>query len=297
MAIQREFEFKYEGGDTIDVNTLLTSQFHFLAIINEIQRELHADSQISIKIKAFTPGSFVVQLVIEASWVANLFTVPNATLLLDTVATFASIVELHKMLKGKKATHVQEKGDHLEIKSAGQTIQIQNAVFNIYKNNNVVNGAIQKNFEMLDQDEDVKGITIRDSKTKKRILNVARKDFADLSTPNSYLSRDTTEEIHPEETLFIKKPHLFPEKNKVWVWEFIHKGRDIKAKISSAELKRAVDEGFKVGQGDRLVGDLKIGYKWNEKFMTYVEDNRFELVKVHYFIERSKQQKIKFDQY
>lgn len=35
---QSVFEFKYDGNNFIDLNTLITSQFHFLATFNELQK-------------------------------------------------------------------------------------------------------------------------------------------------------------------------------------------------------------------------------------------------------------------
>ncbi len=93
-----ELEFRYLGGNYIDINTLLTSQFHFLSIVNELQKELHPNNRINIKIGAFKEGSFVVKLLMESTWVANLLHQDNGAVISDIFATFKDIIAVYKLL-------------------------------------------------------------------------------------------------------------------------------------------------------------------------------------------------------
>lgn len=293
MKQQKQFEFKYQGENFIDLNTLITSQFHFLAAVNEIQKELYPDVELKLRVGAFSEGSFVVDLLMETSWADHLFNRDNIYLLTEIVGGFASLVAVHKYLKGRKADKVEEKGDDVEIRVDGDknSITIDKRVFNIYKNNVTINKSIQQNFEMLEEDDEINGVEIlsRDEDKKEPIMTVARDEFKELAHQNPYLSRDTMEETHKNQNLFIRKANLMPEKDRVWKWEFIHKGRDISANLSDRNFALKINDGLRVGQGDRLVADLKIKYKFSEQFNTFIESGSYEVVLVHDLIPRNDQ--------
>ena len=300
---QKEYEFSYAGGNYIDVNTLLTSQFHFIAIINELQKELYPDTKLNIKIKGFKEGSFVVQLVIDSTAIFNLLSSHPVLAIEGVLAGFASIITIYKGLQGEKAKEIQEDGNNVTIilqqnnttNNIVNNITVNKEVFEIYKNNITINNAIQKNFELLEADRDITGIKITETIDKKDIVEVPQEDFHILATPNKYLDKDTNEEINRNQILYVKRPDLFPVKNRIWVWEFLHKGRDIKAKIVDRDFEKLINGGLKLGQGDRIEADLKIFYKWDEKFMTYIESNKFEVVKIHKTISRPDQSTFTFN--
>jgi len=287
---QSAFEFKYDGDNFIDLNTLITSQFHFLATFNELQKELYPDASVKIKVGAFKEGSFILELLSETTWIENLFSNDNVEVAAKVLGGFGSILTIRKLLKGKKAEKVEEKNGNVEVTIGdGNTITVSNAVFNIYQNSTVVNKAIEKNFELLNNDTEIEGIKITEVKgnARKDILNVERTSFEDVSKPNEYLDRSQTENTLFNERVFIKKPNLYPQKNRVWKWEFLHRGRDIKAKIIDKEFLRDINNGLRVGQGDRLIVDLRVYYKFDKRFNTWVEANRFDIIKVHNFEERT----------
>jgi hypothetical protein len=291
MIKEKDFEFSYQGENSIDVNTLLTSQFHFVASLSAIQKELFPEVELKIKIAAFKEGSFVVQLMMETAWLQQMFTKENASVIAEILGAFVSITAIHKYLKGKKPDTIKENGDVVEIGRNGNLspIIINKQVYNIYKHNTIVSSSIQKNFEVLDKDPQIEGIEIRPQGETKPILSIHQSEFAELAQPNPFLDKEQNEELHVNETVYIKKPNLMPEKNKVWNWELIHKGRDIKAKITDRSFESQINSGLRVAQGDRLVVDLKIFQKWHEQFSTFVESGRFEIMKVHQLIERPKQ--------
>lgn len=299
MKQQRQFKFKYGGDNFIDLNTLLTSQFHFLAAVNELQKELYPEVDLKLRVGAFSDGSFIVDLFMESHWRDHLFNRDNAALLLDIVGGFASLVTIHSYLKGGKADGVEEGKDKVTIHVRGNnnTITVDKRVFNIYKENVTISKAIQQNFEMLSEDAEIESVEITDVSdgVEEPLLHVEREEFADLAAPNAYMDRDTMEEVHPRQVLFIKKPNLMPEKDRLWKWEFVHKGRDITAKVTDHLLAQKINEGLRVGQGDRLVADLKIGYKFSKQYNTYVESNAYEVVQVHELKHRDEQGTIPFD--
>lgn len=294
----KKFEFKYNGENFIDLNTLLTSQFHFLASVNEIQKELYPEVELKLKVGSFSEGSFVVDLLMESSWVDSLFNKDNAIFLTKIISAFGSLVTIHKYLKGRKADKIEEKNNEVTIKVEGEnnTVTIDKAVFNIYKENVTINKSIQQNFELLENDEEIQGVEIKEQgkPDSEKLVDIERSDFKDLSHTNSYLSRETLDETHLRQYLFIKEPNLLPEKNKVWRWKFLHKGRDIKAKVSDKNLARRINDGLRVGQGDRLIADLKIQYKYSKTYNTFIESGSYEVVKIHGLMGRDEQTSLKF---
>ncbi len=294
---QSVFEFKYDGDNFIDLNTLITSQFHFLATFNELQKELYPDASVKIKVGAFKEGSFILELLSETTWLENLFSNDSVEVAGEVLTGFATILTIRKLLKGKKAQNTKEnKNGTVDITvSDGSVVTIKDSIFNIYQNSTVVNKAIEKNFELLNKDTEIEGIKITEvtsKKIKKDILDIDRKAFDDISQPNEYLEKSQTENTLFNERLFIKKPNLFPQKNRIWSWDFIHRGRDLKAKITDKKFLKDINNGLRVGQGDRIIVDLKVYYKFDKRFNTWVEANKFDVIKVHNFEERTNETQI-----
>lgn len=297
MKHQKKYEFKYNGDNFIDLNTLLTSQFHFLAAVNEIQKELYPEVDLKLKVGGFSEGSFVVDLLIESSWIDSLLNKENVEFLSEIVAAFGTLVTIHKYLKGRKADKVEEKGDNITITINGDnnSVTVNKDVFKVYKQNTTINKSIQQNFELLENDPEIEGVEIKEQgKTAEKILDIEKEDFKDLSSTNAYLSKETLDETHLRQNLFIKEPNLTPQKGRAWRWKFIHKGRDIKAKITDNSLAKQINEGLKVGQGDRLIADLKIQFKFSKTYNTFIESGTYEVVKVHGIMGRDEQVAMKF---
>lgn len=73
-----KYDFKYEcTPNTIDINTLLASQFHFVSMINEIQKHIYPDYELKIKVDAPKDGSFIFQQIYELTQNDSLFSKEN----------------------------------------------------------------------------------------------------------------------------------------------------------------------------------------------------------------------------
>lgn len=118
-------------------------------------------------------------------------------------------------------------------------------------------------------------------------LQINKKDFSSFEEENPYLIKRTDEQIKKNQILYIKKPNLYPENKKKWIWELIHQGRDIKATIIDAAFLKKINDGLKVGQGDRLQADLKVFYKFDERVNTYLESQKYEVSNITEVIERT----------
>lgn len=289
---QKRYVFTYNGGSVIDLNTLLTSQFHLLAIINEIQRDAYPGKKISIKVEALKEGSFDIQLLLETDLIKQIFETHKIEILSGVVTILGGVFGVYRFLKGKKADGVKQKADNkVEITLNADTIIIDQKAFEIYQNNKAINRAINKNFELLERDENIDGIEITDTETKERVIEVPKEEFNSLQQPNEYIGSDTNEKIMINQTVLIRKPDLYPK--KIVSWGFIYKGRNINAVITDENfIQKNILGGERVGRGDGLICDLKIFYQWDETFQTYLETNKFEIVRIRTIVKKGEQSKL-----
>jgi len=209
-----------------------------------------------------------------------------------------NIIRIRNFLKGKKADKTTTINDQvrLEINVNGDNnvINIDKDSFNIYKNNGSVDTAVQKNFELLENDENISGITIKEKDGKEEeTVYIPRQDFQNLSSDNEYLKSDKKYEQKPAR-LYIKKSDYFPKETHV-IWNFIYDSLPIKATIHSQEFIKKINEGERFAQGDALDAELIIEMEFDEKLNTNVRTGKYEVTEVHKIIRRD-EQKLLFDE-
>ncbi len=299
MSKRTQLQFKYGGENFIDINTLLTSQFHFITSINEFQREFYPNAKIKIRVAPYDKGSFIVNLFFETTWIKDLFSNSAIDISTKLMELLTAYLVLKALLKGEKAiseTKLQE-GRVIVTNAEGQSIEFDGKLIDFYKSNRNIHEATNKNFELLEEDVDIDGISIMDKEHEVEILNIPREDFNAYVGPNSYFDRKSDEQTYYNQVLYIKKPNLFPEPKKAYNWGFIYRGRDITAKISDEDFRAQVNAGLRVGQGDRLMVDLKIFYRFDKQVMTFIETNKFEILKINSVEPRVEHPTIDFEEF
>lgn len=293
--IQKIYEYNYIGEQNyIDINTLLTSQFHFSFILNEMQKELCPDLELKIKIQSFDKGSFDVNHIIELTN-SGIFILSMSV---DHIAIMFSILSdyltIKKYLKNNKANNIKDVGNNkieIKINHTGEgPLIIDKGAFNIYQKNENLDTAIKKNIQALENDKEIEGVIIKEKGSSKPLITIERKDFFALTQPNSYLDKETKDKISSNEIVYIKKPDHYPK--KVAKWSFIHRGRSITASITDDKFIAQINDGERFGQGDSLDVTLKTFYKWDERYKTYIETGRYEIVNVNKIGRREEQIKI-----
>lgn len=290
------FEFKYEGDFTsLDALTVLHSQINFVTAIKEIKDHKYPEIELNIKIKGIDKGSLEVDHIIEVATITGIFVLEHYQYIENVFKILSDIVKIKKFLKGQKAEESRIIGnDKIEIHIKGENVQISSDAFNIYQKSPVISNALNSTSRLIRDAQDVDYIKVTDKKNRKNVLKIEKEDLDALSEENPYLIARTDEQVVENQILFIKKPNLFPEKNKKWIWELIYQGRDIKATIVDDAFKDKINKGFKVGQGDRLKADLKIYYKYDERFNTYLESQKFDVLNVKNVIERTNETRFDF---
>ncbi len=102
---------------------------------------------------------------------------------------------LRKHLAGEKPLETKKNGHQtIVINGNGNIISVSNKTYEIFMEDQVVDAAIGKCFDVLDSDDSIDGFKIQDS-NKKDLFSVLREDFQGLSRPA----------VKPEATTRIKK--------------------------------------------------------------------------------------------
>lgn len=272
-------KFKYKGDShSIDVNTLIATQYHYARILNEINRLTDSSVKLSVKISSFQKGSFEVHQIIEIAAATGIFAAPNIHYVEKLFAVLANYVTIKSFLRGKKAEKVTESADgKVMIYLNGDNITVETGAFKIYQNNNIVNESLIKSSEALLNDEDIDGVEIENTRTNKKYIDLPREKIREMVAENEYFDTDTREDI-VDATLIITKPELNPKKGSKW--NFIYKGRKINGvAIKDEEFLKSVAGGLRFGNGDGLKVDMEIVLKYDSVYQTFLE-NRFEVILV-----------------
>ena len=266
-----DFIIKFDGEQhQIDSNTLINSLVHTTNILQEINKYLDASHKIEIKIKAPEKGSFLLHLEIWDFVIENgpkIFSSANVAYAGTIIASLAALLKIRQHLKGEKPKSIekQEAGNETRIENAnGDTIIINNAVFNIYEKSTIVNEAISKNFDTLREEPAITAFEILDAKGKK-LVEVDSEEF-EVMSKDSHVPKE--EEKEKVEKSILNIVRLSFEKNHAW--EFYYRGNKIKAKIEDSVFQSRIDKGESFAKGDSLIVQLKIRQIWDDSVNTYI---------------------------
>ncbi|NLD48572.1 MAG: hypothetical protein GX660_15520 [Clostridiaceae bacterium] len=287
------FEFKYQGESTsIDINTLLVSQFQYTAILNEIKNQLFPDIELKIKIQSFERNSFDVNQIIEITTVTGLLIFENKEFIAEIFKYLKAYLEIKKLLGDKKPDSIEKVGNEnialtINVKGNNNTVVVSENAFKIFQNNYTIHRALTKNGEILEKDPEIEGIQITNQITQEKILDIPRTDFPMLTIDNAFINKELNEKITEDAILYIKKLDLNPEKKVKW--DFIFEGRKINSvSIIDIDFHKKVKEGTKFGNGDRLKCRLKTIQKLDIDTGAYIDD-KFEVLLVKDIIRKDEQ--------
>jgi hypothetical protein len=293
-TITNQFEFKYQGeSHSIDINTLLTSQFHYAAILNEIKNNLYPDIELKIRIQSFEEGSFDINQLIEITTISGLFVFQNVDYISQIFRVLKAYIDIKKVLEGKKPEKIEELAENkiaLVINGNNNTVIVDKDAFNIYQNNYQIHKALYKNAEILEHDPEIDGVKITNKTTNETILDIPRSEFLDLSLDNPFLDKEINVKIIEDAVLYIRKLEISPKRNSKW--DFIYEGRKINSvPIHDDIFLNQVIEGKKFGNGDRLKARLRIIQKLDIPTGVYL-DEKYEVLVVKNIVPKNEQTEI-----
>jgi hypothetical protein len=294
MHKSNEFKIRFDGQvHQLDAQVLISSLIHTTAVIHQINNHLNTGKKIDVKVFAPERGSFLIHLQIDATTLEslkNLFTHDNIDSAAAIITTFVSLITLKKVLKGKEPRDVKQGDSNTTIVSGdGNTVTIHNTVYEIYKNNSVVNDSLSQTFDVLDNDHSVVEFALLDVDDKP-LVRVDRAEFKDMSVKSECLdgNRKITTEITRLNILRVS----FEDKLK---WDFYYKGNKISAKIADPDFQKRIDQGEAFAKGDVLEVEFTITQVFEPSVNTFVNKS-YQINRIIQHYSRNEQLSIEFSE-
>ncbi|MBS1912285.1 MAG: hypothetical protein JST22_09895 [Bacteroidetes bacterium] len=285
-----DFKLKFDGRlKQINANTLAASLFSVTAIVHEINRTVAPETAIDVNVKAFSGGSFLVHLDLEAvkaalPLVAMITPVPVK----DVVDVLVAIFDLRKFLKGEPPKAISPVDGKVQIENNnGQITIAEQVVYNIYGDNATVQQALANNFKALDEDPAVTGYEITDG-GENPLIQIDREEFADLANDADFLPADSED---PRIRIISERANLGiirPAFDARYKWDFQYRTQKITARVLDAAFQARIDSGEAFHKGDRLVVDLEISQEFDNALNGYL-DKAFRVAHVIQHIPREQQ--------
>lgn len=259
IDLKDDFRIKFEGQThQIDANTFINYLLHFNTLVQEVNRELAPERKIRVKINALEPGSFDVAIELQSyllqAW-SLLTNEKNVSYLNNIMGIISGLIALKLFLKGdaKPTTVVQSADGKITIVSPdGSTLVISAPIYNIYNTNTVVNQAIARQFETLEQDPNVEGVALSTG-DKTPIIEVPRAEFPALAQEHEQEEAGIRHELRTTLLSIIKLS--FDPKLKS---DFIYMNIRISAYIKDKAFYDSVDQGKSFSKGDKLEVNLRV---------------------------------------
>ena len=149
----------------VDVETLIGCLMHTSNIIQEVNRSLHTEKKIEVKIKALEKGSFEVHIELIEKLIESLFSSQNITYGASIVTIVSGLYYFAQFLKGKKPQKIEIINNNVQVTNInGDITTIQNNVYNIFNENKTVRDNIAKQFSILKESTDVSGFSFNSNK-------------------------------------------------------------------------------------------------------------------------------------
>lgn len=275
----RYYEFKYlKGEHNVEFNTLIRSQINVMKLLDEISNNTGSGNILKLRVETPKAGSYVLPYLFDFLIPAGMFVVENSEYISNVLSTFKDLIELYKLLKGKKIPKAKnhiEANNHITININGTNNVFSAEAIKIYQNNITANKALSNVVKTLTDDREVNGFEIK--KNKKTFLKLERKDFTYLLQPNEYIQNVEVVEETEKTRLFIKKLDVSP--NRKTKFAFYYQGQQINVTITDEKFIKKLKDGEKLGNGDSLVVELKTIKKYNEEVGIHIITAR-EILKV-----------------
>lgn len=287
-----DVKIKFDGQThQISANTLINSLLHFTNIVQEVNREIASGSRVEVKVNALPEGSFLCHISVQSvlDVVELIFTKENLAVAKEIIDVVKNIYELSKFLKGKKPKSVEATPDKTVVtNNNGDTIIINNPVYNIYTNNRIVREAIAQEFETLENDVNVTGFELLDVNDVP-LVQIDKSLFSEIAS----LAEDA---IAKEDRILsriglLNIVRLSFERNMKW--EFYFDGNKIAAKLTDEEFVKLIDAGESFAKGDALEAELEIRQEFDGSVNAFVNKS-YKINRIIRHIPRPRQQNLNF---
>lgn len=286
-TITEPLQIKF-GGDShqVSVNTIINTLTNYQRIIDITNKELGEENyKIDLQIKALEKGSFVIDLLVYAQFIPNIFDKENLQYVANLVVIATGCYQVFKKLKGRKA----KSEDIQQINQSGNNIIINADTVNIY-NNTKTRQAISSTLNAINDDKSITNLSL--SNSNKELVKIEREEFDELAKAPI----ETIEEEISERTIIDHRAVLniiSVSFDSSYNWRFYYKNEKVTIKINNATIQQRIDEGEDFSKGDSLIVELEIHQIYNEIKKDY-ENTSYKIRKFIGFNKAGKQQEINF---
>ena len=190
---------------------------------------------------------------------------------------FGSFFTVDKAFKIYEQTHkdtikIQEKDDEISTYTnvKGELIEIPTRVANIYKNSNLARQAIGEIYAIVDNNNDIKDMSLLYSEKREPIFTSSKEEFALLMTHKEELTK--TDQLQFEyfnkEELTASDLSYYSKRKK---WKMIWNGQSHNFDIEK-EIREKMQE-LRIGKKDKIIVDITVTKKYNKELDVFVRNN------------------------
>ncbi|MBW8002053.1 MAG: hypothetical protein FVQ80_08515 [Planctomycetes bacterium] len=254
-------------------------------MIEEVHEAFEDNHELLVKARPFSKGSFEIPLDIV------LVAVTGASLIQPM-----SILDILKIIKEYFSIKNQLEGEIPRIEGQNIIIQdnvinVDNITINLMNPNNKANQLVSKALGKLGEDNNIEGMKIINSSTKKEIAKVSKTQFEYYKTVQAIVELPEDQVKHDKVVLIIHS--LVLEYSERSNWKFIWNGQKISANITDEVFLSKVQTGESFCAGDTLKVDMQTMQKYDKMYGTHIDAKR-TITKVHKHNKRLKQMEIDF---
>jgi len=291
------FTIKYDGKtNEIDADTFIYTLNNFNELLKEVNQQINSitskDTEIKVKIKSFSPGSFDVNIDIISSLgktLLSIFSKDNVEYSAALMAIVGGLFSYRQFLKGKPPKATKELSDNkVEVTNDEDKTATVDSVFVVLTTadrGQKINEYTGNIFAYMAKDENITSFNILD-KNKKSLFKAPSTEFETIGG-NVHFDDKTHRYITKQATINIFKI-VMEVKHR---WSFIYDGNRISALMIDESFFGLIDNGLRFGKGDALFVDLKIKQEFDKSVNTFV-NKEYEILKVLKHIPRGEQQKL-----
>jgi hypothetical protein len=284
------FVFRYEGDlEYIDINTLITSQYHLTTVINEVKNEVCPENKLEIKIKPLEKASWPIELKLLLENY-NLFSAESVNYISNIIEILVGLIALRVFLGGRKEETKIVIDNRVIINLDNRTFETNETIYNIHAKNVTVDSSFNRAFEAIENDEDIDSIKIT-NRDNSDLIKVSRPEFSNVKAENEMFNEKTDHKIVANAPLRIFKV-VFGEGFK---WQFYFGGNKISANIEDDAFIQRVSSGEPFCAGDIIMADMRINMIFDNRVDSFINKS-YVIEKVNQHIKRSEQTKMDLDE-
>lgn len=276
---ENEFILKYRGaGHEINAFTLSHSLAEISTILQAANQELETGKRIDIRIRALTPESFDVHVVLNeqniSTAIASIFTVANVSSAREIINFFLDLLNLREKFGSKPSAPPEQTSEGAKFNAPNGTIVYVDARAPGALQKPIFAQGLDRIFETLKEDESIVGFDVLNA--KKETLFSSDRDQFDRMIVGEKAQEE--QQVSQRTYLVVSNPSLLDPKQK---WVFLFFGNRIFASIEDVEFLDKVSKHTEPFYGgEQMEVNLTVIQTWDNKSKAY-RNKEFIITKVY----------------